>query len=155
MATFNEAKNMFERTCDGPLLSTGRNIPYLANSGFVIGRDMWFCNGTGWSDKTPTYNICHATKSGDDWQYDEEFSALGKSDEINSRPFVRDGDFYYAKKKVGQMYSIYMNDNQVLLSSETGWDSEMVCYPFLYGDYMFYNGNGYGKTGIGVAECRI
>jgi len=39
--------------------------------------------------------------------------------------------------------------------SLTGWDSEMVCYPFLF-DYggarfMLYNGNGYGKTGFGLA----
>jgi hypothetical protein len=39
--------------------------------------------------------------------------------------------------------------------SETGWDSEMICYPFVFdykGErYMLYNGNGYGKTGIGLA----
>jgi len=39
--------------------------------------------------------------------------------------------------------------------SESGWDSEMVCYPYVfeYNDklYMLYNGNGYGKTGIGLA----
>ncbi len=35
------------------------------------------------------------------------------------------------------------------------WDSEMICYPFVFdynGDrYMLYNGNGYGKTGFGLA----
>jgi hypothetical protein len=35
-----------------------------------------------------------------------------------------------------------------------GWDSEMVCYAAVtaVGDrtYMFYNGNGYGRTGFGV-----
>jgi len=40
--------------------------------------------------------------------------------------------------------------------SESGWDSEMICYPALlkYNDktYIFYNGNGMGKTGIGYAE---
>jgi hypothetical protein len=39
--------------------------------------------------------------------------------------------------------------------SEQGWDSEMVCYPFVfaYRDKlcMLYNGNGYGKTGFGLA----
>jgi hypothetical protein len=41
--------------------------------------------------------------------------------------------------------------------SETGWDSEMLCYPsiFLYRNhyYMLYNGNGYGKTGFGIAKA--
>ena len=39
--------------------------------------------------------------------------------------------------------------------SASGWDSEMIAYPYVFaheGDYyMLYNGNGYGKTGIGLA----
>jgi hypothetical protein len=39
--------------------------------------------------------------------------------------------------------------------SPSGWDSEMICYPcvFRHKDrmYMLYNGNGYGKTGFGLA----
>jgi hypothetical protein len=40
--------------------------------------------------------------------------------------------------------------------SPSGWDSEMVAYPWVFeaGErlYMLYNGNGYGRTGIGLAE---
>lgn len=36
-----------------------------------------------------------------------------------------------------------------------GWDSEMIEYPFVFDhkgqQYMLYNGNGYGKTGFGLA----
>ena len=39
--------------------------------------------------------------------------------------------------------------------SENSWDNEMVCYPFVFNyngkRYMIYNGNGYGKTGFGLA----
>ena len=39
--------------------------------------------------------------------------------------------------------------------SENGWDSEMISYPNVIrneGDYlMFYNGNGFGKSGFGYA----
>ena len=39
--------------------------------------------------------------------------------------------------------------------SEDGWDSEMICYPYVFDHdgkkYMLYNGNGYGKTGFGLA----
>lgn len=39
--------------------------------------------------------------------------------------------------------------------SESGWDSEMIEYPCVFDHggqrYMLYNGNGYGKTGIGLA----
>ena len=42
--------------------------------------------------------------------------------------------------------------------SKAGWDSEMVCYPYVFehcGDYfMLYNGNGYGKTGFGLAALE-
>ena len=48
-----------------------------------------------------------------------------------------------------------MDEKMNLSISESGWDSEMVCYPYVfeYNDklYMLYNGNGYGKTGIGLA----
>lgn len=40
-------------------------------------------------------------------------------------------------------------------ASDSGWDSETVCYPCVVdvGDrrYMFYNGNRHGSTGFGVA----
>lgn len=39
--------------------------------------------------------------------------------------------------------------------SPTGWDSEMICYPCVFEHrgrlYMLYNGNGYGRTGFGLA----
>ncbi|HRL26764.1 MAG TPA: hypothetical protein PLG97_04530 [Alcaligenes sp.] len=39
--------------------------------------------------------------------------------------------------------------------SDTGWDSEMIEYPFVFDHgehrYMLYNGNGFGKTGFGLA----
>jgi hypothetical protein len=35
------------------------------------------------------------------------------------------------------------------------WDSEMLCYPFIFDHagrrYMLYNGNGYGRSGFGLA----
>lgn len=40
--------------------------------------------------------------------------------------------------------------------SESGWDSEMIEYPFVFEHagqrYMLYNGNGYGKSGFGIAR---
>lgn len=39
--------------------------------------------------------------------------------------------------------------------SESGWDSEMIEYPFVFDHkgqrYMLYNGNGFGRTGFGIA----
>ncbi len=43
-----------------------------------------------------------------------------------------------------------------LSTSPNGFDDEMACYPVIqetkYGTYMFYDGNGMGKTGFGYAE---
>lgn len=43
--------------------------------------------------------------------------------------------------------------------SADGWDSKMQAYPYVIRSadrlYMFYNGNGFGASGFGVAESRI
>jgi len=43
--------------------------------------------------------------------------------------------------------------------SVSGWDSEMIEYPFVFGHngktFMLYNGNSYGRSGIGLAELAI
>ncbi len=42
--------------------------------------------------------------------------------------------------------------------SESGWDSTMIEYPFIFSHqghkYMLYNGNDYGKTGFGLATLE-
>lgn len=42
--------------------------------------------------------------------------------------------------------------------SAMGWDSEMIEYPFVFehrGErYLLYNGNGYGRTGFGIAQLE-
>src|SRR5688500_6338021 len=47
------------------------------------------------------------------------------------------------------------DDDVGIERSESGWDSEMMeyCYFYQHHDrsYLFYNGNGFGKTGIGYA----
>jgi predicted GH43/DUF377 family glycosyl hydrolase len=43
--------------------------------------------------------------------------------------------------------------------SKEGWDSDMICYPHIVkveNKYiMFYNGNGFGKSGFGYAELEL
>jgi hypothetical protein len=42
-------------------------------------------------------------------------------------------------------------DELIQLERNT-WDSEMQCYPYIFKNYLFYNGNNFGQTGIGFAE---
>ncbi len=63
-------------------------------------------------------------------------------------------DIGYAESNDGLDWSRHDDLAGITVSSE-GWDSEMVCYPWV-GDLggsrrMLYNGNAYGRTGIGQA----
>ncbi|MBO6762612.1 MAG: hypothetical protein JJ909_16770, partial [Roseivirga sp.] len=46
-----------------------------------------------------------------------------------------------------------------ITTSDTGWDSEMVCYPHLKviddDFYLFYCGNNFGQDGFGLAKMII
>jgi hypothetical protein len=63
----------------------------------------------------------------------------------------------YAESKDGIRWK-RMDNVSIIEPSDTGWDSEMVCYPATIEAkgkiYMFYNGNGMGKTGVGYAELE-
>lgn len=90
-----------------------------------------------------------------------------------SRPFVRKENgiykmwFSYRPGPEGATYRIGYAESRDgirftrkdelagITVSEDGWDSDMVCYPSLFEYqgklYMLYNGNGYGKSGFGLA----
>jgi hypothetical protein len=60
----------------------------------------------------------------------------------------------YALSKNGREWNLSLEATGVDVSAE-GWDSEMIEYPFVFDHdgqrYMLYNGNGYGRTGFGLA----
>ena len=62
----------------------------------------------------------------------------------------------YAFSKDGQSWSMQQSK---LTVSDNGWDSEMVCYPFVFKHknklFMLYNGNKYGIMGFGISESII
>lgn len=61
----------------------------------------------------------------------------------------------YAHSSDGLAWEL-QNENAGITVSEEGWDSEMICYPYVFEHneqrYMLYNGNGYGRTGFGLAQ---
>jgi hypothetical protein len=93
--------------------------------------------------------------------------------QVFSRPtVVSDSDGYHMwfscrcgrsgkKYKIGYAYSTGGDTWELRLRdagidvSVSGWDSEMIEYPFVFDHrdrrYMLYNGNGYGRTGFGLA----
>lgn len=70
-----------------------------------------------------------------------------------------------ASYRLGYAYSTDLinwqrKDEQVGIDiSTSGWDANMICYPHIVKVdnryYMFYNGNGFGKSGFGYAECVV
>ena len=61
----------------------------------------------------------------------------------------------YALSNDGKRWTLALNRSGIDVARE-GWDSEMIEYPFVFDHkgsrYMLYNGNGYGKTGFGLAS---
>jgi len=142
---------------------------------------MWYVAGSSWMDiggkSMPVYTIKYM-ESGDGINWPEEGRTcidIEKDDEHGfGRPYViKEGGLYrmfysirvkhkgyrlgYAESKDG--ISWMRKDREAGIDvSESGWDSEMVCYSALVNaggkTYMFYNGNGFGKTGFGYAELK-
>ena len=167
IADINEDGTLVRRY-SGPILDANIHDAHLVNSAFVDKmcgfHIMLYSSGTGWIDDYPCYCIKKAMS------FDGEFWITNKSKEITfglqdeaiSR-VTRDYEkniWYFSMKTKNTNYKIYTQNDQGLKESivvgSNGWDDEMQCYPFIYqrGDikYMFYNGNGYGATGIGVAK---
>jgi hypothetical protein len=70
-----------------------------------------------------------------------------------------DGTLYrigHATSNNGKTFNLNPTPN--LTTSPSGWDSEMVCYPYVFRHqnkiYMLYNGNDHGKEGFGLAVLK-
>lgn len=142
---------------------------------------MWYV-GTykdGWTQKEdtlkPLYIMKHIT-SHDAIRWNEPsvdvLSYSNKDEHGFGRPYVwKESGIYkmlysirtyshnyhigYAESADGIVW-VRKDDLAGIESSKDGWDSENISYPFLFSHdkktYMFYNGNGYGKSGFGYAE---
>lgn len=144
---------------------------------------MWFVTGIGWERDTGgsmhyITNVCHArSKDGVSWDPEPELLLAALPHEYAfGRPCVtKTGENYemwychrgtadcptyrmgYAISSDGLKW-IRRDDEAGICPSKTGWDSEMICYPHVFShagwDYMLYNGNGYGQTGLGYATRK-
>ena len=96
--------------------------------------------------------ICSATVLKEDGLYRMWYSTRKGADyRTNPANTYRIG---YAESNNGIEWTRKDEDAGIGLSSE-GWDSEMNAYPFVLKrhdtKFMFYNGNGFGKSGFGYA----
>jgi len=140
---------------------------------------MWYVSGTGW-DPGPEggapkhyYHLKYAeSDDGIEWRREGRIAIdyAGPAEYAIARPWVvRDADCYrmwfcargeryllgYAESPDGLVW--HRDDRRAgLQPAEEGWDSEMLAYPAVFDAngrrYMLYNGNGYGRSGIGLAR---
>jgi len=140
---------------------------------------MWYLSGVGWSPGETGLQSRYLVKSarssdGRRWSRDGAVAVGFASEDETAiaRPSViRDPEGYrmwFSFRGTRQSYRIgtAVSDDGIAWSrdpqeagprpSETGWDSEMIAYPHVFdmaGErFMLYCGNGYGRSGFGIAR---
>lgn len=170
----------FRRYSKGPIVDRSMHEPHFCASCCVLhGEDvwrMWYLSCTGWElnsgKPVHKYHIKYAeSEDGIRWKREGLVAIdFAKAEEYAiSRPSVMADDdrwrmWYsyrgpsyrigYAESDDGRRWR-RLDDQVGIDISQEGWDSEMIEYPFVFDHegqrYMLYNGNGYGKTGFGLA----
>lgn len=170
---------IMDRTKDEPYMPVTPCI--IEDEGML---KMWYCATTEWKiingNAEPQYLIKYAeSKDGEIWHrpnnvvipYKDENEAIGRPSVIKENGIYKMWYSYRTIKdyrinknesyKIGYAESTdninWVRKDELcnLELSESGWDSEMLAYPYvvIYKNkkYMFYNGNYFGKGGFGYA----
>ncbi|MHC4309791.1 MAG: hypothetical protein ACYSSN_07595 [Planctomycetota bacterium] len=165
---------ILDRTTEEPF---SRSAPFVVIENGIF--RMWYWSCEHWSDDKgwTRYNtVIKYAESGDGINWSSRnivcIAPEGQSDYAVGRPWViKEGNLYkmwysirssssisyrlgYAESTDG--LSWHKKDDEAGLNvSEVGWDSEMICFSSVVDikdtRYIFYNGNGHGKTGFGCA----
>lgn len=183
VAISTDGGNSFTRHQQTPIMDRVDNALYIRAIHTVIRENgkyrVWYSVGTGWEyiNKVPypQYDIRY-TESEDGIHFSDSIGihCIGvQNDEYRiGRPRVRKIENGYEmrytydtrQKKYSTGYALSTDgitwtrrDDLVDIGvSESGWDSEMLCYPVILDtpktQYMFYSGNAMGLTGVGYAE---
>lgn len=165
-----------QRFSQGPLMDRSIHDPCFVTGPNVLRLDgmwnMWYTSGLAWRDGRHYYHVKHArSRDGIAWERAGtvaiDFRDGGEY--AIARPFVvadRDrlrmwycsrGPAYrigYAESDDGLRWT--RKDSEMEWTGPAGdWEAEMQCYPCVFDHagqrYMLYNGDGYGRTGIGLA----
>jgi hypothetical protein len=176
LAVSDDGGLSFSRVSRVPILDRTHEEPYTLNTAPCVLRDnglwrMWYVSGVEWlHPDLPRYNIKYAeSDDGLRWRRDgitcidfesSDENALArpcvlKEDGIYRMWFSYKGESYrigYAESMDGYTWERLPAGIDV---SASGWDSEMIEYSYVFRHkerlYMLYNGNDYGRGGIGLA----
>lgn len=179
-AVSRDGGKSFDKVSPAPVLGMGPHDPYLTGSPSILIEAgiwrMWYVSGVRWElqggKPKHYYHIKYAESTdGIEWRRTGHVCIdFDSPDEyaIATPRVVKEGDLYrmwycsrgsayrlgYAESHDGLSWT--RKDAEAgLEASPSGWDSEMIAYPcpFRHGGkrFMLYNGNSYGRTGIGLA----
>jgi predicted GH43/DUF377 family glycosyl hydrolase len=183
LAEYDKTSNIWVRVSKAPILPLTKEEPFDTGSiAVTCENDQWRMYYTSFDKRVYIndrpinyYNIKYATSTdGINWNRNGEVCINFKNDKEYAigKPMILKNDNNYEMwysysdgfYKIGYATSTdginwTRKDRELgLLPSKDGWDSEMVEYGYVLecnGDkYMFYNGNGYGETGLGVAILK-
>jgi predicted GH43/DUF377 family glycosyl hydrolase len=177
LAISRDRGETFQRWSDAPILERCRCDPLINTAPWVVKEGqryrMFYVSGTEWKHKDlPRYNIKTClSRDGKSWSRDGKVAINFKNNQENAlaRPYVlkekslwrmwfsHKGPAYrlgYAESRDGLHWK--RNDLIANLKPSTeGFDSEMIEYAAVVKykgrHFMFYNGNNYGREGIGLA----
>ena len=172
------------REYQGPVLGRDKDNPlFAAATAFHVEGDRWrtwYNSGLRW-EKTATgwkhYYGIHLAESVDGVRWtcqpglvlpfaDEHEYAFGRptvveQDGVLHMWFAHRATATIDAYRIGYAWSVdgrqwHRHDQLAGIDvAADGWDSEMVCYPYVFEHagrmYMLYNGNNYGQTGFGLA----
>ncbi len=173
---------VFHKVSRAPLLDRSEVDPYSISYPFVLHDEgiyrMWYGSNLSWGpeQKDMAHVIKYAESTdGLHWKREGRIAIAHKesSEYAVSKPsvlkehglyhmwFAHRGESYqigYAQSENGLEWR-RMDERAGIACSATGWDSEMLCYPYVFfrgsEKFMLYNGNEYGKSGFGIAQWEV
>ena len=185
LAISRDGGERFEKLGQGPVVGLSLHEPYFVTGPIVQAINgqwrMWYLTCKKWIfDQTksePVYHVACATSAdGICWSHDGQsvVPTLSENEcqDIFS-PFFLNGKWHaiFAWRKASRTDGAYRfgyasspdlevwtrDDSKAGLElSDTGWDSQMMCYPqIIVVDgriLLFYCGNDFGREGFGIAE---
>jgi hypothetical protein len=179
-AVSEDGGETFTRVSEAPILERNAVDPFLTASPCVL-RDggrwrMWYVSCVAWEERPdgPRHRYHLRYAESDDaiaWRRDGRVAVdfADASEYALARPCVRreHGRYRMWFSARGAAYRLAYAESAdgetwkrlpcaPLLGAETdGWDAEMSAYPWVVdaggARHLLYNGNGYGRTGIGYA----
>jgi len=179
LAVSDDGGETFTRFSRAPILARSEVDPWMVSAPSVRHDDgqwrMYYISGIGWEGDRSFYDVKIArSDDGVRWKPTGDVAIALREGESNVARLnvTRRGDGYegWYSYEAGQGYRIgyatspdgesweRRDDEAGIDVSPGGWDSEAVAYPWLVpgdgADHLLYNGNGFGRDGIGLAVQR-